>query len=133
MHISINAHLLARTGTYREAGLSKHISALVRHLMALDSPHRWTIFIGKGQRPAWLTDSPRVRVRESRISTLRPPMRIAWEQTVLPFDMARYRAAVLACPVNVRPVLCPAPTVVTVHDLIFLRYPERYQAGKRIY
>jgi glycosyltransferase involved in cell wall biosynthesis len=133
MHIAINAHLLARTGTYREAGLSKHISALVRHLLTLDSPHHWTVFVGKGQRPAWLTETRRVRVRESRVSTLRPPVRIAWEQTALPCALARDRASMLACPVNVRPVFCPAPTVVTVHDLIFLRYPERYQAGKRLY
>ena len=132
MHIAINAHLLARTGTYREAGLSKHISALVRHLLALDSPHSWTIFVGKGQRPAWLTGTAHVRVRESRIPTLRPPVRIAWEQSVLPLDTVGYRAGVLACPVNIRPVLCPAPTGVTVHDHIFLRYPERYQPGKRI-
>jgi glycosyltransferase involved in cell wall biosynthesis len=133
MHIGINAHLLARTGTYREAGLSKHISALIRHLLALDSPHRWTIFVGHGQRPPWLTDSARVRVRESRIPTLRPPVRIAWEQTVLPLAAARARLPLLACPVNIRPVGCPCPAVVTVHDLIFLRDPARYQASKRLY
>jgi glycosyltransferase involved in cell wall biosynthesis len=133
MHIGINAHLLARTGTYREAGLSKHIAALVRHLLALQTPHHWTVFVGQGQRPPWLTDSPHVTVRESRLPTLRPPVRIAWEQTILPFDAARYRLDVLACPVNVRPLLPTPPAVVTVHDLVFLRYPDRFRRSKRLY
>jgi glycosyltransferase involved in cell wall biosynthesis len=133
MHIGINAHLLARTGTYREAGLSKHIAALVRHLTALETPHQWTVFVGKGQRPPWLAETPHVRVRESRVPTLRPALRIAWEQTILPFDAARYRLDVLACPVNVRPFLPTPPAVVTVHDLVFLRYPDRSRRTKRLY
>ena len=133
MHIGINAHLLARTGTYREAGLSKHIAALVRHLLALDTPHHWTVFVGHGQRPAWLRATPQVTVRESRVPTLRPPLRIAWEQTILPFAAARFGLDVLACPVNVRPLLPVPPAVVTVHDLVFLRYPERFRRSKRLY
>lgn len=133
MQIGINAHLLARTGTYREAGLSKHIAALVGHLLALETPHHWTVFVGKGQRPPWLGDTPQVTVRESRVPTLRPPARIAWEQTILPFDAALGRLDVLACPVNVRPVLPTPPAVVTVHDLVFLRYPDRFRRSKRLY
>ena len=133
MHIGVNAQLLARTGTYREAGLSKHIAALLEHLLVPGTPHRWTIFTAPGQRPDWLRSGPQVRVVESRLPTVRPPVRIAWEQTVLPLAAARAGLDLLACPVAIRPLVAPCPTVVTIHDLIFLHYPTGYPALKRLY
>jgi glycosyltransferase involved in cell wall biosynthesis len=35
--------------------------------------------------------------------------------------------------VNVVPLLSPVPTVLTIHDLIFLRYPQGYKPAKRLY
>ncbi|HMA35944.1 MAG TPA: glycosyltransferase family 1 protein [Chloroflexia bacterium] len=135
MHVGINAHLLAFTGDYRAAGLSKHIGDLITALLALPDATRYTLYLGAGarQRPADFARAPRARLRVSRWPTLQPEVRILWEQLVLPVAAARDRLDVLHCPVLVRPFVSPAPTVVTVHDLIFLRYPERFPAAKRLY
>ena len=51
----------------------------------------------------------------------------------MPFSAARLGFDLLFCPVNVRPILSPCPTVITIHDLIFLRYPRAFHPLKRLY
>ena len=135
MHVGINAHLLAFTGNYREAGLSIHIRELITALLARDDGTRYTLYLGSGARarPAGFARSPRARIAVSRLPTARPEPRILWEQTVLPVAAARDRLDVLHCPVLIRPALCPVPAVITAHDLIFLRYPDRFPRLKRLY
>ncbi len=135
MHIGINAHLLAFTGDYRAAGLSKHIGDLITALLDLPDDTRYTLFTGPGARnaPPGFAQSPRARVQASRRPTLQPEVRIAWEQTVLPVAAVRAGIDLLHCPVLIQPLLCPVPTVITVHDLIFLRYPDHFPRLKRLY
>src|SRR5581483_2989131 len=40
---------------------------------------------------------------------------------------------VLHCPVNVLPVATPCPSVLTIHDLTFLRYPGRFRSERQRY
>ena len=132
MHIGINAHLLARTGTYREAGLSKHIARWSSTCWRWTRPHHWTIFVGQGPAPALAGRFAPGRGARKPGADPAPARAHRLGADVLPFDAARYGLDVLACPVNVRPC-APAPTVVTVHDLVFLRYPERFRRSKRLY
>jgi glycosyltransferase involved in cell wall biosynthesis len=69
----------------------------------------------------------------SRFPTHSAPVRIAWEQTILPLMALRKRFDLLHCPVNVVPFFSPVPTVLTIHDLIFLRFPQGYKPAKRLY
>ncbi|MGI8589038.1 MAG: glycosyltransferase family 4 protein [Chloroflexia bacterium] len=135
MHIGINAQLLAFTGDYRAAGVSKHIADLITALLALPDDTRYTLYIGPGARgrPTDFVASGRARLRVSRWPTVQPEARIAWEQTALPLLAARDLLDVLHCPVLVRPFVSPVPTVITVHDLVFLRYPQRFPLAKRLY
>jgi glycosyltransferase involved in cell wall biosynthesis len=135
MRIGINAHLLAFSGSYRQAGLSRYIYELVTRLPAIDPDCRFTAFVGNGPLPAdFLRAKPaNLKLSRSRLPTEKPPVRIAWEQLALPVAAARERLDLLLCPVNVRPFLCPCPAVVTVHDLVFLRYPEKFRPARRRY
>ena len=69
----------------------------------------------------------------SRLNTEQPSRRILWEQTVLPWQVARYRLDLLHGTLNVLPLARRVPGIVTVHDVAFLRFPERYLAGRRRY
>jgi len=51
----------------------------------------------------------------------------------LPLLARRARLDVLHGPVNVAPRRAPCPTVVTVHDLAFLRFPNTLTPGRRRY
>ncbi len=135
MRVGINAHLLSFSGSYRQAGLSRYIDELLFQLPGVAPDLQFTGFMGNEALP----EAARARVPEnltfarSRFPTHRAPVRIAWEQVVLPGAALRHRLDLLHCPVNVRPVLSPCPTVVTIHDLVFLRSPENLHPAKRRY
>jgi glycosyltransferase involved in cell wall biosynthesis len=67
------------------------------------------------------------------LPTERPLVRILWEQTGLPFQAHHLKVDVLHGTVNVLPVASRKTKVVTVHDLAFLRYPERFRRTKAEY
>lgn len=142
MQIGIDAHLFSLTASYRQAGVSRYIAELIRRLAVEPAAHRYTVFtppggVGdllppateRGQRPAL----PHLRVVASRLPTQRPPVRIAWEQFIAPPAALAHRLHLFHGPVNVVPLAMPCPTVVTIHDLAFLVYPERFRLTRRVY
>lgn len=135
MKIGINAHLLAFTENYRQAGLSRHIYELVTTLPRSDQSASFVAFVGNGDIPPDFTAGmpPNLKLSRSRFPTGRAPVRIAWEQMILPLAAARTKLDLLHCPVSVRPFISPCPVVITIHDLIFLRYPKSYHPAKQIY
>jgi glycosyltransferase involved in cell wall biosynthesis len=135
MRVGINAHLLAFTSNYRQAGLSRYIYELLLKLPQAEPHIKLTAFTGNGPiSPDFLAGMPRnLKLSQSRLPTVKAPVRIAWEQAVLPFAAAGARLDLLHCPVNVRPLFSPCPVVITIHDLIFLRYPQGFHPAKRAY
>ncbi|HST04273.1 MAG TPA: glycosyltransferase family 1 protein [Chloroflexia bacterium] len=133
MHIGINAHLLAFTGNYRQAGLSRYIYELVDLMPRLQPTTTFTALTGRAPIPDSFSAAPNLHFAHSRFPTARAPIRILWEQTVLPVASARQGLDLLFCPVNVRPIFSTCPTVVTVHDVGFLRYPQAFHPLKRLY
>ena len=135
MHVGINAHLLAFTADYRQAGLSRYIYEIVTRLPPCVASSKFTAFTGSARVPdKFLAGKPRnLSLSTSRFPTAKAPVRIAWEQVVLPLASASTKIDVLHCPVNVRPFVSTCPVVITVHDLIFLRYPEAFHPAKRTY
>lgn len=133
MHIGFNAHLLAFTDNYRQAGLSRYIYELLTRLPPLRPTARFTAFTGNAPIPDDFSTAPNLHFAHSFFPTVRAPIRIAWEQTILPFASAKLGFDVLFCPVNVRPLISPCPTAITVHDVVFLRYPQAFHPLKRLY
>lgn len=135
MKIGINAHLLAFTENYRQAGLSRHIYELIANVPRVASSDSFTAFVGNGDIPQSSRRQmpPNLTLSRSRFPTGRAPVRIAWEQLALPFAALRTRLDLLHCPVSVRPFLSPCPVVITIHDLIFLRYPKSFHPVKQLY
>ncbi len=131
-HFAINAHLLSPTTGYRQAGVSGYIQQLLSHLWAVAPADRWTVYAPPGVSRALIDAPPPVTLRVSRLPTTNPLARIVWEQAVAPPVLLRDRPDALLCPLNVAPLLAPCPTVVTVHDLAFLRF-RLHQPAKRLY
>jgi glycosyltransferase involved in cell wall biosynthesis len=131
MRIGINAQLLSFRASYRQAGVSKYIHALIKQFAAIDPNNQYTVWVPPAPRPPDYARTRNIRFVASRLPTEKPQIRIPWEQIVLPF--ASLRLDVLHCPVNVRPLLAFCPTVVTIHDLIYLVYPDKYLPAKRHY
>jgi glycosyltransferase involved in cell wall biosynthesis len=133
-HVGLNAHLLSLTQSYRGAGINGYIHQLLRHLPgALDGGRpepgdlAFTAFM---YDPSFMAP-PGLDVVRSRWDTRSPLRRILWEQTYL---------AAVSRTLNLihglafaAPIASSCPTVVTVHDLSFLRFPSAFRTANRSY
>jgi glycosyltransferase involved in cell wall biosynthesis len=133
MHIAINAHLLAHTRSFRRAGVSNYIEALLTHLGALDRLNRYTIYTTRGLDSRALRLPPNFTVRPSRLPTINPRVRIPWEQLLAPLLLRLGRADVYHGVLNVVPLVCPVPSIVTIHDLSAFLFPQTFRRVNRAY
>ncbi len=113
--------------------MSKYTEQLINHLGQVDAENDYLIYFGNGPHPPDFAAAPNFRLKPSRFNTEKPTVRIAWEQAIAPFRLLGDHPAVLHCPVNVMPLTALCPTVITILDLGFMRFPERYKAAKRRY
>ena len=133
MRIGINAHLLFLASTYRNAGVSRYIFHLLGALPDVDQHNSYVVYANADPMAVAAGGASNVRFSPSHLATERPLQRILWEQSLLPLLARRDRLDVLHAPVNISALLPTAPTVVTVHDLSFLRFPQRFVPAKRHY
>lgn len=75
--------------------------------------------------------APRAEVVTAPSSTVRRPVRMAWEQVGLPRLTRRVGADVLHSPHYTSPVWSPVPVVITLHDATFFSHPDLHGAVKR--
>lgn len=78
-----------------------------------------------------LAPSARVVGAPARIASR--PVRMAWEQMLLPRLARRVRADVLHSPHYTMPVASPVPVVVTLHDATFFSTPELHLRSKGVF
>jgi glycosyltransferase involved in cell wall biosynthesis len=136
MRIGFNAHLLSFAPGYRRAGVSQYTEQLLQHIAATAANTNDALFVYSGgdvSARAWMQERPAIRYRGSRLPTGSAPGRILWEQAVAPVVTLRDHLDALFCPVNIVPLACIVPSVVTVHDLAFLAHPEAFHPSKRRY
>ena len=133
MQVGVNAQKLFITEDYRNAGVSRYIGELVRHLPAADPELELVLYTNQLVRDWPGMAGRRLRLRSTRLPTTQPVLRILWEQTVLPTLVARDGVALLHCPLNVRPVVSTVPVILTIHDLTFIRFPDRFHPLKQWY
>lgn len=115
MRIGINAALNSAREGYRQTGISRYIGELVEGIERVKQPgDRLLLF---GQKTGPIKDSPMSR--------------ILWEQSALPVNITAQRLDVFHTPIGAVPLLARTPSVVTVHDLAFLKYPDQLPASRR--
>jgi glycosyltransferase involved in cell wall biosynthesis len=133
MHVAVNAHLLAHTDNFRRAGVSHYIEALLEHLGQIDTMNPYTVYTTLGVDAAALQLPANYRVRPSRFHTINPRVRIPWEQLLAPLLLARDGATVYHGVLNVMPVLATVPSVVTIHDISPILFPQTFRRINRMY
>lgn len=115
MRMGINAALHSAREGYRQTGISRYISELIAGLERVKDPGDKVLLFGQHTGP--IKDHPLAR--------------IVWEQTGLPINTAARRLDVIHSPIGAVPLLSLAPSVVTVHDLAFLKFPEQLPRSRR--
>jgi glycosyltransferase involved in cell wall biosynthesis len=56
-----------------------------------------------------------------------------WEQLGQPWTVQRIDADLVHGPVFIAPLFCACPTVITIHDLSFIRLPHLFRPANRLY
>ncbi len=136
MHIGINAQLLSFSQNYRNGGVSRYIRYLLTELAKRPGEHEYTVFVNGNEVVERLNaHHPQITYLSAPWPESRPAARVAWEQFTLPNLLRQKHIDVLHSPVNVLPTWLPSncATVVTLHDLAFLRFPEVLTQAKRMY
>ena len=130
MHIGLNAHLLSLSRSHRAAGINWYIYNLLRYLPNVGSQHRYTAFLGnKGARQAF----PQLEAKTTSLPTVNPAVRILWEQTIQPVQLLKEGIDLLHSLAFVQPVFLPCPGIITIYDLSFILFPERFHPLRRLY
>jgi glycosyltransferase involved in cell wall biosynthesis len=135
MHIGINAQLLSYGQSYRNGGVSRYIRYLLTQLAKEPREHTYTVFVNGQETIDHLEPHPQITYLSAPWPEARPASRIAWEQFSLPTIIRQRQIDVLHSPVNVRPEWLPeqCASIVTLHDLAFLRFPHVFTPAKRLY
>jgi len=131
MLIGIDA---SRSVAQERTGTENYSLNLIRHLLALESDHRYRLYFN---RPPFIP--PNFGGERGGASALRPcDLRVMsfprlWTHLRLSWEMARRPPDLLFVPAHVLPIVHPDRSVVTVHDLGYLCYPEAHRPLDRIY
>ena len=128
--VGINAHLLSSEAGYRRAGIHQYIAQVLRHLPWEEGEPTTVVFT---QQKKLFEDLPGITAVSSRLSTQNRLLRILWEQVVWPWQARQHSLALLHSMACVTPLLATCPTVITVYDLSFYHFPERFPALQRLY
>lgn len=113
MKIGIDARLVH----YQPAGIGQYTVRLAEALAAIDTENSYVILQSRKDTTP-LVDSPAVR----RCSMLTPPHH-RFEQWTLPLELHALGLDLLHSPDFIPPFRRPCRSVITVHDLAFLRFP----------
>ncbi|MGQ9631095.1 MAG: glycosyltransferase family 4 protein [bacterium] len=113
-------------------GAGKYIINLIKGLANVDKENMYYIFAKK-------RDLSKFNINQRNFnfiacSTNIRPLRLLWEQFVLPFHLWRYKIDVLHSPHYTTPLMLGRwKSVVTFHDMTFYLYPERHILSKRLF
>jgi len=112
MKIGIEAQRLFRR---KKHGMDLAALELIRNLQKLDKKNDYVIFVKPDEDFACLTESANLKIVqvEARNYGL-------WEQFALPLAARKERLDVLHCTSNTAPWFPGIPTIVTLHDIIYL-------------
>jgi glycosyltransferase involved in cell wall biosynthesis len=134
MLIGVDASRMARA---RRTGTEAYSLHLIRALVETGCDHQFRLYtpaplspdLGDEVAPIVPSEGqvdPCCEVRVIPFPRLWTHIRLAWE-------VSRHLPDVLFVPAHVMPLVCPVPSVVTVHDLGYLHYPEAHRLFDRWY
>lgn len=127
MRIGINA-----TCAGNRSGTGRYAAELIRALARIDTENRYFVLVQSGSPLIEeLADRPQVRVEPLVGRGL--GSRLLFERAALGRWIAERQLDVFHGPAFVLPSRCPAPSVVTIHDLVFRLFPETVPLRRRFY
>ncbi len=121
MLIGIDA---SRSVVQERTGTENYSLNLIRHLLALQSNHHYRLYFNRP--PTYNLQPATCNLRIMPFPRLWTHLRLSWEMAPCPPDL-------LFVPAHVLPIVHPRRSVVTIHDLGYLYYPEAHRLLDRLY
>jgi glycosyltransferase involved in cell wall biosynthesis len=124
MHVGIDA---SRTTVAKRTGTEAYSLAVIRALLALPNPHTWELYFRDGPPPGLFAE------RTPRPTFTIIHQRRLWTHLGLSQALHRQSPNALFIPAHVLPLYHPVPSVVTIHDLGYLHFPNAHPFKQRFY
>lgn len=104
-------------------GTENYSAQVIRALVAQPANHAWRLYLNGNADQLLLPDDAPVEIRDI-------PARRLWTHVRLSRELVQNPVTGLFVPAHVVPLFHP-PTVVTIHDLGYLHFPESHPARQR--
>ncbi len=130
MRIGINALYLIPG---RVGGTETYVRNLVKALSVIDEKNEYFVFINSESRGIFENISPRLRVVRCRFRATRRPVRILYEQTILPLRMRLRRIDVMLNAGMTAPFFTSARSVLALHDVQHENQPQNFSRTQRFF
>jgi glycosyltransferase involved in cell wall biosynthesis len=121
MLIGIDA---SRSTAGQRTGTENYSLFLIRELLAMGLEHRFRLYFNQAPPPALFPDNADVRTM---------PFPRLWTHLRLSWEMLASTPDLLFVPAHVLPLIHPRRTIVTVHDLGYLYFPEAHTLTQNAY
>jgi glycosyltransferase involved in cell wall biosynthesis len=107
----------------RPTGTEIYSRRLIQAILTLDSPHRFRLYLRTAPPPYLFEEAERRVIPFPRLWT---HLRLSWE-------IARRQPDLLFVPAHVLPPVRPPLSLVTIHDLGYLKFSEAHPWRQRLY
>ncbi len=115
-----------RANSTQKTGVEHYAKQLILHLSTIDLQNQYILYL-RTKPEAWLLNLP----KNFRLKVM--PFPIFWTQVRLSVEMLFSPVDLLFIPASSMPIIHPKKTVVTVHDLAFMHFPETYTLFARTF
>jgi len=116
----------SRSVVAQRTGTENYSLFLIRALLKLDTRNRYRLYFNAAPAPNLFPPAGNVEMCCLPFPRLWTHVRLSWEMATRPPD-------VLFVPAHVLPIVHPKRSVVTVHDLGYLYYPQAHTRWSRAY
>ncbi len=117
-----------------KSGIGTYIYNLVRELQSIRSMgDEFNFFLSRKSYTQGIFDEENNNIYRYGIPRYNSLRKAFWEQITLPGKIKRIKLDLFHSPAFISPLGLDVPSVVTVHDLAYLKYPETILKHKRRY
>jgi len=114
-------------------GALTYVQKLIENLARIDEENEYFLFVASWNQELFQVKKRNFRQIICNVPLKALPLRILYEQTVLPILVWRNKIDVLHSPASVSPFLLFCPSVLTLHDVIPFLFPRLTPLVFRLY
>ncbi len=130
MKIGINALFIIQG---HNGGTETYVRGLLDGLFNIDKQNEYFIFVNRTSKDSFQYDFKNVHLITCNIDGYSRIKRVLYEQLILPILVFKLKLDLLHSLGFVSPLFIPCRSVVTIHDLMHMRFPDTISKSKQLY